>query len=250
MVKIASIGDCVVDVYPQQKKHFLGGTAFNRAVWLAQNDVRVSLVSAVGNDTWGKKYLDICRKLKINITWLSVIPGPTSHINITLDRQKRARFSAWKLEGLKNFRPGGFPQSQDALITTGFKPIKQLMTLPASPFTAIDFDGHTPYTFSNAAVDKFASAFDLVITSRHLTIKHHPLVLTTLGSQGSRVVYQGRQFFSPAPPVKTQDTTGAGDVYIASFVLHYLKTKNIPLSMKRATSQAAEFISQPRSLSV
>src|SRR3989344_884053 len=235
MVKIASIGDCVVDVYPQQKKHFLGGTAFNRAVWLAQNDVRVSLVSAVGNDTWGKKYLDICRKLKINIT---------------CDRQKRARFSAWKLEGLKNFRPGGFPQSQDALITTGFKPIKQLMTLPASPFTAIDFDGHTPYTFSNAAVDKFASAFDLVITSRLLTIKHHPLVLTTLGSQGSRVVYQGRQFFSPAPPVKTQDTTGAGDVYIASFVLHYLKTKNIPLSMKRATSQAAEFISQPRSLSV
>ena len=63
MLKIASIGDVCVDVYPKEKKYFLGGTAFNRAQWLAQNGVKVNLVSAVGTDDWGKQYLSACKKI-------------------------------------------------------------------------------------------------------------------------------------------------------------------------------------------
>jgi fructoselysine 6-kinase len=248
MLKIASIGDCCVDIYPQQQKFVLGGTAFNRAVWLAQNGAEVSLVSAVGTDTYGQQYLAACRKLKINTEYLAVLPGQTSRVEIILDQDRSPQFSAWQLGVLKNFLPQKWPGRQDALITTGLKPIKQLLSLPTAPFTAADFDGNTPYTFSNAAIKKDAADFDLIIASRRLTVKNHKLVLITMGERGSRIITPKKEYFVPAKTVKTTDTTGAGDVYISSFVLNYLKTKNIFRSMRLATRAAAKAITSPRRL--
>ncbi|MBU2051596.1 carbohydrate kinase family protein [Patescibacteria group bacterium] len=249
MLKIASIGDVCVDIYPKEKQYFLGGTAFNRAVQLAKTGIRVSLVSAVGTDDWGKKYLAVCKRLRINTDYLSVIPGQTSHVNITLNRQKKPQFSAWQLGVLKNFVPKTWPQGQDCLITTGLTPIKQLLKLPAAAFRVADFDGDTPYTFKNVDIQKYAPNFDLIASSVCLKI-NHPMVLLTAGNQGSRLVTPHKEYFVPAVKIKTSNTTGAGDVYIATFVLNYLKTKNIPLSMKQATKAAADAITSPRNLGV
>lgn len=245
MVKIASIGDVCVDAYPQTNKFILGGTAFNRAKWLARNGVNVSLVSAVGTDDWGKKYLNECRRLNINTDYLSILPGSTSHVEIALDKSQSPHFSAWQLGALKNFYPKIWPKNQDALITTGLKPIRQLLNLPPAPLTAADFDGTTPYTFTSAAIKPYAPRFDLVIASRKLQL-NHPMVLTTLGEQGSRLITPKKTYFTPAVKTKTADTTGAGDVYIAAFVLNYLKTKNIRTSMKQATQTAAKAITLQR----
>lgn len=248
-MKITSIGDVCVDVYTKENQFFLGGTAFNRARWLAQNGARVSLVSAIGTDDWGKQYLAACKKLGININYLTVLPGKTSHIEITLDQNQSPEFSEWDLGVLKNFYPQKWPENQDALITTGLKPIKQLLDWPAGSFRVADFDGQTPYTFSEADINKFAPRFDLVISSTVRKISH-PMVLLTMGAGGSRLITPSKQYFAPAQKIKTQDTTGAGDVYISSFVINYLTTKNIPLAMRRANRDAAQAITLPKSLSV
>jgi len=245
MLKIASIGDVCVDVYPEQNKFFLGGTAFNRAVWLAQNGAAVSLVSAVGTDEWGQKYLESCKKLNINTDFLSVLPGKTSQVKITLDQNQSPQFSAWETGVLSNFRPAIWPQNQNALITTGLKPIKPLLTVPLAPFSAADFDGNTPYSFNNAAIGKLAKPFNLIITSRPLAISH-PMILTTLGAYGSRLTMPGKTHYAPIKKTEIGDTTGAGDAYIAAFILNYLKFRKIPLAMKLATKAAAKTIASPR----
>lgn len=237
MLKIASIGDVCVDVYPKERKYFLGGTAFNRAKWLAQNGATVSLVSAVGTDDWGKKYLIACKKLKINTDYLKILPGQTSHVEIALDKNQSPHFSAWQLGVLKNFYPKNWPKNQKALITTGLKPIKQLLTLPAAPFTVADFDGNSPYAFSQRQIQPYAARFNLIVSSKKLTLDH-PMVLLTLGSGGSRLITPQKTYFEPAVKIKTVDTTGAGDVFISAFVL--------TRSLKLATKAAAQAITLPR----
>lgn len=241
MVKIASVGDVCVDVYPQTNKFVLGGTAFNRAKWLAQNGAKVSLVSAVGTDDWGQQYLVACQKLKINTDYLSVLPGPTSHVKITLDQDKSPLFSDWDLGVLKNFTPKEWPQNQNALITTGLKPIKQLLDLPPARFTAADFDGDSPYTFNQRQIQQYAARFDLIVSSKKITLGH-PKVLITSGAGGSRLITPGKTYFEPAKKITTPDTTGAGDAFISAFVL--------TRSLKLATKAAAQTITAPRNSGV
>lgn len=241
MVKITSVGDVCVDIYPQENRFVLGGTAFNRAKWLAQNGVQVSLVSAIGNDDWGKQYLKVCRNLKINTNYLTVLPGQTSQVEIALDQNKSPHFSAWNLGVLKNFRPEKWPQNQDALITTGLKPIKQLLDLPPARFTAADFDGDSPYTFNQRQIQQYAARFDLIVSSKKITLGH-PKVLITSGAGGSRLITPGKTYFEPAKKITTPDTTGAGDAFISAFVL--------TRSLKLATKAAAQTITAPRNSGV
>ena len=252
MLKIASIGDCCVDVYPKEKKYYLGGTAFNRAVWLTQNGAQVSLVSAVGSDDWGKKYLAACTKLKINTDYLSKLPGSTSHVNITLNQQKQPRFSAWNLGVLKNFTPESLPQNQDAMIITYLKPIKELSDLkPVASFTAVDFCGGSIYSPALKIIEKYLSKIDLAIRSataaelpplKQLAKLSGKMVLATLGKNGSILFKGDQEFHQPAMVAKTQDTTGAGDAFISAFVL--------TRSLKLATRAATKAITSPRYLSV
>lgn len=238
MLKVASVGDVCVDVYPQTNKFILGGTAFNRARWLAQNGAKVSLVSTVGTDNWGKQYLSTCKQLNINTDYLTILPGITSHVEITLDNNHSPHFSAWQLGVLKNFCPKAWPKNQDALITTGLKPIKQLLSLPPAPFTVADFDGLTLYAFNQEQIQQYAARFDLIAVSRKLTL-NHPKVLLTMGARGSRLITPGKTYFAPAQKIITRDTTGAGDVFISAFVL--------TRSLKLATKAAAKAITSPRS---
>jgi len=250
MLKITSIGDCCVDVYPKAKKYYLGGTAFNRAVWLSKNGAQTSLVSAVGTDNWGSQYLTACRKLKINTDYLSVLPDQTSHVNITLNQHQQPQFSAWDLGVLKNFTPKTLPQNQDAIIITYLKPIKQLTGLnPAARFTAIDFCGGSIYSPSLKIIEKYLPKIDLAVRSataaelpqlKRLAKLSGKMVLTTLGKDGSILFSGNQEFRQPAIAVKTQDTTGAGDTFISAFVL--------TRSLKLATKAATKAITSPRYL--
>jgi len=56
------------------------------------------------------------------------------------------------------------------------------------------------------------------------------------------VYTEGNLFYQEALKVKVTDTTGAGDVYLATFLVQYLQTQDIAFSMKQATKNASEVI--------
>ncbi len=68
-------------------------------------------------------------------------------------------------------------------------------------------------------------------------------VLFTLGEEGCLVAYRKghEKFFSliPAGRVKVKDPTGAGDVFSATFIINYMKTKDPLRSAQIATSTAS-----------
>lgn len=257
MLKITSIGDVCIDVYPKEQRFFLGGTAFNRAVCARKLGAKTSLISAVGTDDWGKKYLDACKKLKINTDYLAVIPGTTSHVNIILNRQDQPQFSAWQLGVLKNYQPKTFPEKQDAVIATYLTPIKPLVALPSGTFRAVDFCGGSIYSPQLSIIKQWLPHIDLAVRSadqaeiphlKQLAKSSNKIVLATLGKNGSVLFNGSQEFHQPATSAKTTDTTGAGDAYIAAFVIKYLRSRDIPASMEQAARAAAQTITAPRNL--
>ena len=259
MLKIASIGDVCVDVYPQEKQYFLGGTAFNRAVYLAQNGIKVSLISAIGTDNWGKQYLSTCKRLKINTDYLAVIPGTTSHVDIRLDQNHQPQFSAWNLGVLKNYKPKALPEKQDAVIATYLKPIKPLVVFPSGPFRAADFCGGSIYSPQLSIIKQWLPHLDLAVRSadqaeiphlKQLAKSSNKMILATLGKNGSILFSGQKEYRQAATSIKTADATGAGDAYITAFVIKYLQIKNIPAAMSQAAQAATTAITSPRNLSV
>lgn len=265
MLKFTSIGDCVVDNYPDLNQSFLGGTAFNVALRSRQAHAQTSLISCVGSDSWGKKYQKTLKDLKINSDYLQVIDSKTSHINITLDSHNRPTYSKWQLEALKSlqltFAHEHFLKTQTAVRCTVFKPIQNLINqfckfnLP-NTFKIADFGDDSIYSPTVNLIPRYLSSLNLITKSlsandtnsitflKNLKLTKSQMILITLGSQGSQVFTSKENYHCPALKTKTTDTTGAGDAYLASFIINYLKTKNIPQAMKLATQAAAEKITR------
>ena len=261
MLKFTSIGDCCVDIYPQFNQAFLGGSAFNVALAARKLKVKTSLISAVGTDDWSKKYLST----HIDSQFISSLPGKTSHVEINLDKNNSPNFSSWQLGALKKFslRPkhADFLSTQTAAHCTAIKPLKKILRqfsqikLPGV-FKSADFDGNTPYSFSVQDILQYLPGLDLAAKSlnsadakslnflKNLAIKNNKMILVTLGSYGSQVFTKTKTYFQPSIKTKPTDTTGAGDAYLATFIIKYLQTKNIQKSMFLATQTAAQKITR------
>lgn len=261
MFKFTSIGDCCVDVYPQFNQSFLGGSAFNVCLTAQKLKTKASLISAIGTDEWGKKYLTILS----HSDFVSSLPGKTSHVEISLDKHNSPSFSKWHLGALKKFSLTSvhekFLSTQTSVYCVAIKPLKKIlsqfcqMNLPGV-FKSADFDGTTPYSFTVEDITPYLSGLNLISKSietsdstsltflKTLALKHQKMVLVTLGSHGSRVFTPQKTFFQPTLKTKTTDTTGAGDTYLATFIIKYLQTKDVQKSMFYATIAAAKTITR------
>lgn len=257
MLKFTSIGDCCVDIYPQLEQTFLGGSAFNVALAAQKLKVKTFLISAVGTDKFARQYLSA----PINTQFISSFPGKTSQVKINLDKHNSPVFSKWRLGALKNFQLNAshqkFLSTQTAAHSTAIKPLKKIlktfcqMNLPGV-FKSADFDGDTPYSFSCKDIPYYLSGLDLAVKSvndlpslnflKNLAIKFNKIILATLGARGSQVFTKAKTYFQPAITTKVADTTGAGDAYLATFIIKYLQTKNIQKAMFCATQAAARRI--------
>lgn len=264
MLKLTSIGDCCVDIYPQLNKFFLGGTSYNLCLSAQKLGAKTSLISVIGTDEWGKKYLDSCRQYKINTDYLLIKKGKTSSVQIDLDQQNRPIFHDWQLGVLKTFtltqKQLNFISTQDAVRCICLKPLikvfKQFCHLKTKAFKVADFSGGTKYSPSLTIINQSVPYLDLIVTSQsyqnkkilthlqNLAQKQNKMVLVLLGSRGSRVFTKAKTFFQPAIKTQVVDTTGAGDAYLATFVINYLQTKDIQKAMFLATQAAAKKITR------
>jgi len=259
-MKLTTIGDCIVDLYPQESQTFLGGTAYNLALRAKQAGAQVSLISQVGTDSWGKQYLASCRQHHINSRYLHQTSGSTSQVTITLDKHRSPRFSAWKLGVLASFnkltpKHQSFLSNQAAACSVAIKPLKSLLKsfcqlqLPQTLKVA-DFDGTTPYTFSFTDILTYSPGLDLIVKNttnpkhlkflKNLAHDQNKLVLVMQANQGSQLFTPDKTYSQPAIKTTVKDTTGAGDTYLATFIVHYLKTQHIPQAMSKAATAAAK----------
>lgn len=264
-ITFATIGDCCVDIYEEQHKFFLGGTAYNTAVQASLAGVKSSIFSAIGTDKYAKLFKNSFKKYHINASGVKQIKGRTSPIHIGLTKDLTPIFSNWELGVLskyvldKNDQEG--LQRHDIARMVLFKPLIRLfeqfctISLPRT-LKAADFADTDLYSEDVKAIKKYIHSLDVIIKSlskkdtgefvflKNLSMSYKDkLFLILLGEEGSIAFFNDKTYQQSALTAELFDTNGAGDAYIAQFLVQYFQTKNIQKAMFEATKAATDVIS-------
>ncbi|MGB9553513.1 MAG: carbohydrate kinase family protein, partial [bacterium] len=65
------------------------------------------------------------------------------------------------------------------------------------------------------------------------------MVIVKMGKEGAKAFTKCGEFFQPAYRVSARDSTGAGDAFDAGFLLSFLRSKDIPQSLKEGNRLGA-----------
>lgn len=259
-----SIGDATIDHYTISGDKYPGGIAVNFAVHSRRLGEEVVLVSAVGDDLYGKELLKQIKDEGLDARYVQRLHGPTSIQKIRRNGHDREFFG---------FRPGVLTQFSipreviDILpkakmifapLSDGLENVcNQLITLDrgTTPL-AVDFSRDADiHGFSHgdtsAMVHHYVEDIDIALVgglpsdeeSLESIALAHPqkIVVLTIGSGGSIAWHQGKRYAEPAQRIPNAiDTTGCGDAFRAGFLHQYLQNGNIQESLRFGTTVASK----------
>lgn len=87
------------------------------------------------------------------------------------------------------------------------------------------------------------------INSDFINKQKQKILLETAGAKGATIYAFGKKHFTEAKKMNgLKDTIGAGDTFLASFVVKFIETENPEKSAEFASEKTAEFLSQKSDL--
>src|SRR5215207_5352663 len=173
-IRLASIGDFCVDYYVDGTNRYLGGTAFNAAVQAQRAGAQSSVLSAIGTDEFGDRFLAALNTLRINTERLRRSEGKTSRVFVRLDETKTPDFYDWDFAVLAGF---ALTQEDSAFLSTHDAARNILLLGLESQFEQFcsfdlpntlkvaDFAGGSQYSLPINAMSRFASQVNILIRS-------------------------------------------------------------------------------------
>jgi fructoselysine 6-kinase len=250
-MRLAGVGDNVVDRYRDLGTMFPGGQALNVAVYAHRFGLETAYLGAVGDDVAGRHVLGAMHSEGIDTSRVRVVPGPNATGEVTL------------VDGNREFVGGDAGVSKirldegDLAYLAGFDLIHssessyledQLGLLAGVAPLSFDFSVHRDPAYLEPLVPFVEiaefSLSDLADADAEAWLERvhrlgPRLVLATRGASGA-LLYDGRRFWRQVA-VETQliDTLGAGDAFIARFLVGVLRDEPVETSLAAAAVEAA-----------
>lgn len=84
------------------------------------------------------------------------------------------------------------------------------------------------------------------LPSAFASMQKQKILVVTRGIRGFQVFIQGKAYEFSARKVDTFDTIGAGDTFLAAFLVEWVKTQNIEKAAQRAQSAVEEFLKEKK----
>ena len=262
-IRFTAIGDCGVDRYVSYNKDVPGGTALNSAVYAKRSGAEASIISAIGTDTHSDIPLSCLKSEEVNTSQLSQTSGKTNIVDITLSPEGNPEYGTWDLGVLESFRLNKshevFLNTQHIVTAVHLPELRHMfdglayMELP-DVLKVADFTDLSEYNGDINVIETYLDLFDVVCLSIDASDKDRlaeyyelleqkgKLGIAMMGENGSAVYHKGNLTYQQAHKVKVVDTTGAGDSYLATFLVTYFQTKDIYSSMEKATKVASKVI--------
>jgi fructoselysine 6-kinase len=245
-MKIAAFSSLCVDHYPQKNIAKPGGNSLNIAVHAKRLGAEtVSIAGFIGTDSFADMIEQLLKAEHIDFSHLFRLPGSTASNKIynTPEGERYSNSGDWD-NGVKNA----------AVLSDATWNFVLSHDIIAVPYWDANLDETIKRrTRKNLVIVDFMHFDDFNIIRNHLQfidiacmspkIEHLPdvqrlaidskiLFIAMLGAEGSKVFFEGKQYFQPALPVpKVIDTTGCGDSYQAGFLHSYFKDRDIPKAM-------------------
>jgi sulfofructose kinase len=237
-----------------------GGPASTALITLSRLGVQTSFLGSISDDFFGKEILKNLKKEKVDVSCLKITKGYTSQFAfIAVSQESGKRTILWHRGSVPHLDPrnvdlGLFPNAR-VLHVDG-------LMIEACMFAAqkakelgmtVVMDGGTMRQGSKELVQLVdilivckLFATSLVGLGSPIETALHALrdlgpsdVVITMGPDGSIGLSNQGVFRQEAFPVKTVDTTGAGDVYHGAYIYGFLQEWEMPECMRFASAASA-----------
>lgn len=250
-MRLAGVGDNVVDRYRDLGTMFPGGQALNVAVYAHRFGIPSAYLGALGDDVAGRHVLGAIRAEGVETTRLRVLHGPNAYAEVAV------------VEGNREFVGGGPGVSKfilepgDLDYLAGFDIVHcsessyledQVPLLAGVTRLSFDFSvrrdpAYLDPILPHVDIAEFSLA-DLGDAAAEAWLERihrlgPRLVLATRGAADA-IVHDGRRFWrQPSVPTELIDSLGAGDAFIARFLAGVLRNEPFEESLASAAQHAS-----------
>lgn len=255
-IKIAAVGDNCMDVYDSTGEAFPGGNPVNVAVYVKRMNGDSSYTGVVGTDDYGKFMIEAIKAKGVDTSHIRILEGRTAVTHVELKDGDRI-LGDYEEGVMADFKLSeddiDFLCSHDLLVTGIWGMIEsQLYKIKERGVpVAFDFADKINYDITQKAMPYVDYAFfscdsksgeELHEFMKSIKAKGPSIVVVTMGEKGS-IAYDGHKF-TEYGIVKCEvvDSMGAGDSYIAGFLLGLIEGKTIAECMEKGAKSSAETI--------
>lgn len=265
MSRIISIGLNLVDIYTEDQLMYPGGNELNVSVYASRLGAESAFLGVFGTDATVPAIQNVLRKEHVDFSRCRVEKGENGNSYVKVIQGERV-FTGHNNGGVTGSRPVQL-NTEDLHYIRGFDvvtsslygrvPLTELEKLPETgvPF-AYDFSSLKDFSamrnilpllefgfFSCADLSQEQTA-DFLREARQFGCM---ICIGTRGEDGA-LLFDGEKFYrQKAVPVDAVDTMGAGDAFLASFLVSYYDVKtegSKEVRIVRSLSAAAEFSAQ------
>lgn len=253
-MRIVGVGDNTVDKYLHLKMMFPGGNAVNVPVLARRYGHQASYIGWLGNDIYGRLILDALVAEGVDVSRCRVVEGPNAHGEVTVIEGDRvfgkSDHGVTRLIALTE-EDFAFISRHDVTHTSIYSHIERDLAKlsAASSLLSFDYSQEVTRDYLSVTLPHVDIAFlscpqqsqpEVEDYMRWVQRQGASLVVVTRGKLGS-LAFDGVHFYSYGI-VETEvlDTLGAGDAFIARFLVEYVGGTPIPETMARAAQSAAE----------
>jgi len=252
-MKIACVGDNCVDYYDQTGQAFPGGNPVNVAVYVRRMGGESAYIGAVGKDRYGNLILDALKGKGVDVSRVHVLPGATALSHVSLVDGDRV-FGDYEEGVMAEFAltPGDidFLSGFDLVVSGLWGHAERELAQVAARGVPVAFDcaerpedppaqialPHTTVAFFSDSASEVAELEKRMLQIAALGPK---LVVATRGDRGS-LAWDGQSFHTHGiVPCQVTDTMGAGDSYIAGFLMEYLRGRDPAACMAAGAASSA-----------
>lgn len=259
-MKLLAIGDNVVDYYEEQNKIYPGGNALNVAVISKVNGLdEVGYIGIFGDDFEADHVVCTLKKYDIDISRTRKAYGPNGKAVVALnevgDRVFKSTNRAERIQSLIGLKLTDedmtYIEQYDLIHSSINSEINHL--LPHLKFKTITYDFSTKNKWNESYLKEVCPFVDIAFFSGSNMTEDEisetidmaqkygtKIIIVTLGEKGVICTYEKVTLRQDALETEVIDTMGAGDSFIAGFLTHYLKKRNLREALEAGAVSAAE----------
>ena len=216
------------------RKVYFGGGAANIAAGIAKLEEPCTLISAVGDDFSGSEYEQWMERLGITRQFFTIPNAHTATAFMFTDEAgDQITFFEWGASvAFEKEDAPGLPFVHMATADPGFN----VRVAERSEFVTFD-PGQDLQRYTKEQLDAILGNINVLFANHHEImgmekilgtreqeiINRVPMVVITMGKEGSVLHKKGHSSRIPAFPVTMADPTGAGDAYRAGFLTAYYR---------------------------
>ena len=254
--KVVCIGEILWDSLP--KGMYLGGAPFNVAVNLNNLGIDVSIISAVGNDTLGKRTIDSVKQKGIDTSNIQINEYETGLVEVAVNEHGIPSYNihqpvAWDFIKATNEAKKVVAESDYAVIgSLAFRNKESANSISDllkgyNGICVVDVNFRQPF-YSEELIDKLLTTANIVKVNDEelqgiavwkkidggyqdmlkwlVETYNLQVVLLSRGDQGSTIYKDGEFTNKTRYTVRVKDTVGAGDAFLAGSIFSLINEES------------------------